>query len=272
MLNLGFLGKIVFSKQFTALVLLTFISYSALAENENVISFVKNNIQVNENNLDFNNDDWIKVKGSKDKNNLSIIHNKKSIFGNELGIAWNISEFISVNFNVFENQSTTNFNAFPTTFNSRRIPSKSLNYASKSLSQVNTLNGNERIFGYKFGLSSKLGLGRNYKLNINFDYGLLDGADLVGFNSNEINTSSFELGIRNNKFGASLNTDIFIEDSNQFNTNSRLGFELDWHFSDVTTLSFGSKQRINTNSFNNQSNSLESLTGDIQYIKFKHNL
>lgn len=262
----------MFSRHFTALVLLSFISYSALAENENTFSFVKNNIQLNKNKLNFNNDDWIKVKGDKDKSNLSLIQNKKSIFGNELGVTWNVSDFISVNFNVFENQSFTNFNAFPGTSNSSLIPSKSLNYASKSLPIANTLSGSERIIGYKFGVSSKLGLGHNYKLNINFDYGLLGGADLVGFNTNEINTSTFKLGIRKNKFGASFNTDIFIEDNDQFITNSRLGFELDWHFSDVTTLSFGSKQRINTNSFGNQSNSLESLTGDIQYIKFKHNL
>lgn len=258
------------TKQFTVLIFLTFISFSALAENDSTFSFVKNNINLNQSAKFLNNDDWIKVKANNKKSSLSFIKDKKSIFGNELGVAWNISDFVSVKFNYFENQP------FLTSLQNHRenntlIPNKSLGY-SKVLSTSNNLTDSERISGYKFGLSSKLGLGGNYKLNINFDYGLMDGADLVGFNSNEINTSTFELGIRKNKFGASLNTDIFIEDSKEFNSNSRLGFELDWHFSDVTTLSFGSKQRINTNTLGKQNNSLESLTGDIQYIKFKHNL
>jgi hypothetical protein len=260
----------VLTKQITALVLLTFFSYSALAENDKTFMFVKNNIQLYKNSQTANYDEWIQVKNNKNKSTLSFIQDKKSIFGNEFGVAWNISDFISVNFNYFENQSLLSNNQTYNTKNTM-IANKSLGY-SKFLSTNNNFADSERISGYKFGLSSKLGLGRNYKLNINFDYGLMDGADLVGFDTNEINTSTFELGIRKNKFGASLNTDIFIEDSKEFNTNSRLGFELDWHFSDVTTLSFGSKQRINTSSFNNQSNSLESLTGNIQYIKFKHNL
>jgi len=217
-------------------------------------------------------DDWIKVKNKNKKKHSAFSFSKKnkSIFGEELALAWNISNFISVNFNVFENQSRNDY----TYLNSRTSSSNIA--ANKSFSKFSpiaqTTSDSYRIAGYKFGLSSKLGLGRNYKLDINFDYGVLDGADLIGFKNSAINTSSFALGIRKNKFGASLNTDIFIENSLDANANSRLGFELDWHFSDETTLSFGSKQRINSNLLNSQSNSLESLTGDIQYIKFKHNL
>ena len=114
-------------------------------------------------------------------------------------------------------------------------------------------------------------MGNNYILNIDFDYGQLADADLVGFNSPEVNTSSFALGFRKAKFGASLLSDSYLEENVGLINSTRLGFELDWYFSDHTTISFGSKQRINNNQ-NNISNSLDSLTGDVQYIKFQHNL
>ena len=64
--------------------------------------------------------------------------------------------------------------------------------------------------------------------------------------------------------------DIFLEDNTDFMQNSSYGLELDWYFSDDTTFSVGTKQRINSSI--KQENSLDSLTGNIQYIKFQHNL
>ena len=208
--------------------------------------------------------DWIKTENN---HSFSLETNKDVTFGDELSLAWSLSSFLTVNLSVFESQSNNNFkeNSILSSFNSGR---------NKSLIQPQSkpLDVNRNITSYKLGLSSALGLGSNYTLNINFDYGQLADADLVGFNSSEVNTTSFALGIRKAKFGASLNTDMYLEDNIDLKDHSRLGLELDWYLSDDTTLSFGTKQRLNSDSYIDRSNSIDNLTGNVQYIKFQHNL
>jgi hypothetical protein len=184
----------------------------------------------------------------------------------KLNFFWQNSPLFSVHFNIFENQYIdTNAELQDSILKSKQlILSKGF-----SLSNIDSINRN--ITGYKIGLSSELGLGNNFMLDLNFDIGQLDGADLIGFNNKEINTTSFALGIRKSNFGASINTDIFLEDLEANLEQSRLGFEIDWHFSNDGKLSFGSKKTMgDTKSY--QSNSIDDITGDVQYIKFQHNL
>ncbi len=201
----------------------------------------------------------------------SLFDNKsKSIFlsqsENDINFAWQLSNFFSVSFNVFENQASyTDFENSDNNANQNQL------FFNKSLSLINSDSINRNVSGYKLGLSSELGLGNDYRLDLNFDIGQLEGADLIGFNQKEINTTSFALGIRKSQFGASINTDIFLEDSEANLEQSRLGFELDWHFSKDGKLSFGSKKTIGDAS-SNQSNSIDDITGNVQYIKFQHNL
>ena len=219
------------------------------------------------------NDIWISTNNNSQNTPVFSLQNNKRIdFGNEVAIAWNLSDSIIINLSLFENRINSN-NA-----SNEKSPSDSYsknidNTFGKIASQYSqpSLYSNRNISGYKFGISSKFGMGDNYILNIGFDYGQLAHADLVGFNSPEVNTSSFALGFRKSKFGASLLTDSYLEENVDIINNTRLGFELDWYFSDQTTISFGSKQRINNNQTNITS-SLENITGDVQYIKFQHNL
>ena len=244
-------------------------SFAVLAENDDVLNSHESDPPlINyslENHLP---DKLIKVKNERRDPYFSIAVNQNINLGDEIDLAWSLSNSIRVNLSIYQNQTTSNF----ITDINRLAPISNNKSFNTFTSPTAILDANRNISGYKFGITSEIGIGNNYKLNLNFNYGQLEDANLVGFNNNEINTSSFALGIRNAKFGASLNTDVFLEDNVDFRDHSRLGIELDWHFSDDTTLSFGTKQRLNSNSYLDNSNSLDNLTGDVQYIKFKHNL
>ena len=191
----------------------------------------------------------------------------------ELSFAWNLSDALIVNLSIFETLANTNQNYNNNFIQLNENLGINKNYNKLAIQPQNTfLDSSRNVSGYKLGISSKLDILDNYILNIGFDYGQLEDADLVGFNSPDVNTTSFELGFRKSRFGASLLTDTYLENNVDLTGHTRLGFELDWHFSDDTSISFGSKQRIKNSSSNNTSNSLDSLTGDVQYIKFQHNL
>lgn len=213
------------------------------------------------------NNDWISVNSITSESQFTWSSNTTDILSEEIALAWNFKDFLSVNINVFENKYTSGFDGTKHHYISNN---KSFNKSLSLQQPSSSLDINRRLIGYKFGVSSELELGEEYKLDINLDYGQLAGADLAGFTSNEVNTSSFELGIRTNKFGASFNTDLYHEKNIDLMQNSRLGLELDWYFSKDTTFSVGSKQRVNDKV--SQSNYLDSLTGNVQYIKFQHNL
>jgi hypothetical protein len=214
-------------------------------------------------------DDWIKVNNRFNYNptSFSLKTNKNITFGDELALAWNLSDSLSLNLSIFENQSNRNYLAKQNT--SPQNQQKSLN---KFISQPTSIDVNKNLSGYKFGISSKLDMGKSYIVNINLDYGQLDDANLVGFNSSKVNTSSFELGIRKSKFGASLLTDSYLENNTDVLNHTRVGIELDWYFTEDTIISFGSKQRYNNKSYIDQTSSLDNLTGNVQYIKFQLNL
>lgn len=229
----------------------------------------------NSNNINVN-DDWISASHKDDTPVFTLKTNKNIDFGNEVAIAWNLSDSIIINLNLFKNRlnskSNTRDNATP--FNYSKSYDTNLSKIPRKPAmpiQGSSLETNSNISGYNFGISSKFGMGRNTVLNIDFNYGQLADANLIGFSSPEVNTSSFTLGFRKARFGASILTDTYLEDHVDMIDNTRLGIELDWYFSDDTTISFGSKQRIN-NKQSITSSTLDSLTGDVQYIKFQHNL
>lgn len=227
------------------------------------------NFTNNEFQLSSDNEDWIYTQSNLKDNKYSISANKNISFGNEVSFAWNFSDYLKFNLNVFENQIQDN----GITSYSNNYSNKSLGgFSNKNLTDVIQSEINRSITGYKFGISSELGLGNNYKLGLNLDYGQLDGADIIGFYNEEISTTSFGLGIRKSNFGASVNTDIFLEENTDLIDGSRFGFEFDWYFSDETKISLGTKQRLNTSNTSETNNSLDSLTGNVQYIKFQHNL
>ena len=258
-------------KQLLIFLLFAINSLGVLAEDGGALNSDKFNSQYLEPTSTKHKDDWIKIKSSLKTPIFSVVKNQDLTLGDELALAWSLSNSLSVNLSVFDTPTTNNYiaNIAANPFNQNISQNKSLNALPL---QQPLLDVNRNLSGYKLGVSSEMGIGNDYKLNIKFNYGQLEEANLAGFNSNEINTTSFTLGIRKAKFGASINTDTYLEDNVDLVDHSRLGLELDWHFSDDTTISFGTKQRLNSSSYLDQSNSLDNLTGDVQYIKFKHNL
>lgn len=225
-------------------------------------------------------EDWIRTKVARANKGYQVLNSDDILLNNEISFKWDISDSMSLSLNVFDNY-LLNSSVTGNSFNYQGFSHlKNYSVINKSLgtqSYTPSASGlNNNYSGYRLGISSQLGLGDEYKLNVNFDYGQIDGAESVGFSNDEVTTTSFGLGIRKNKFGASVNTDIYLQGNDTSDIglldNSRLGFELDWHFSDETKISLGSKKRINNDTSNVQPGSLESLTGNVQYIKFQHNL
>ncbi|MCF6320012.1 MAG: hypothetical protein L3J83_12195 [Proteobacteria bacterium] len=246
------------------------------AENDTEQSFtLLGNQSNNLNSLNVNNE-WISANHKDNTPVFTLKANKNTDFGNEVAFAWNLSDSIVINLNLFESQlnlnTTSRHNAIPQNYNKNLNKNPSKNFGKPTTPyQTPSFDTNSNISGYNFGISSKFGMGNNTVLNIDFNYGQLVDVNSAEFTNPDVNTSSFALGFRKAKFGASFQTDSFLENNIDVIDNTRLGIELDWYFSDDTTISFGSKQRINSKQANGP-NSLDSLTGDVQYIKFQHNL
>lgn len=240
----------------------------AYANDEDSLNFQKIDPQlINYHLQEDEDDDWIKTNTSQPKKFFSLSSQRTNSFRDEVEMAWSFSNLFSINVNLFEDGNYKNYFNLP----SQSIPTRSLNKsASRSLQP--TLDANTRLKGYKVGLSSDFGIGNELKLGINIDYGKLNGANLIGFNTNNVNMSSFALGIKNKKFGASLITDSVIENNNFLSDQARMGIEIDWHLSENTTFSFGTKQQIKNNNTSTQTTNFDNLSGNVQYIKFQHNL
>ena len=237
------------------------LDYSDIASRESHSQYLNSQLNI----------DWIKTNPNyfkNDKQILAIVQNNSFTSGKKLAFEWDLSNYLSLNLSFFENQVQFGSNYNPSVYTS--LPSFNKSYTS-SVATVNNTYRNLR--GYSFGVSSEVNLWQNYKLDINFDYGLLNGADLVGFSNNDINTTSFALGIRKAKFGATVNTDVYLQDNVNLYNSSRLGLELDWHFNEDSKISIGTKTRLSDiKQTSNNHNSLDSITGNVQYIKFEHNL
>lgn len=252
--------------RFLLLILVSLNCTVALAQDSYDLKFQKIDSQLISYKLSENqNEEWINVENNIEQGQFLWTSNTSETLSDEIALAWNFTDFLSFNLNVFENKYITD--GISSNSSIASISNKFTKYAPIPQSSDDI---NRRLSGYKFGVSSQMGLGNDFKLGINLDYGQLDGADLAGFSNQAINTSSFELGIRNNKFGATVNTDIFMEKNIDIMQNSRMGIEIDWFYSKDTTFSMGTKQRLNDSS--DQLNYLDSLTGNVQYIKFQHNL
>lgn len=251
------------------LLALTLFSIHVYANDEDSLNFQRVDPQLINYHLQINkNDDWIKTSASQPKNFFSLSSKNTSTFRDEVQMAWSISNLFSINLNLFEDGNYKNYFNLPSENTILPSPNKSASLTSRQ----SILETNTRLKGYKIGLSSDIKLSNQLKLGINLDYGKLNGANLIGFNTDNVNMSSFALGIKNKKFGASLITDSVIENNNFLSDQARMGFEIDWHFSENTTFSFGSKQQIKSNTNNTQTSNFDSLSGNVQYIKFQHNL
>ena len=121
--------------------------------------------------------------------------------------------------------------------------------------------------GYQLGVSSVLDINSNWRFGVDLSTGQVSG-DILGLYQDQLDTTSFGLGVRNQRFGASLHSDFAASRQNSALYRSSIDLQVDWHFNKDGTLSFGARRHMNDNVATN----LDQFTGTVPYIKFKHNL
>lgn len=121
--------------------------------------------------------------------------------------------------------------------------------------------------GYQLGVSSVLNITPNWRFGVDLATGQVSGS-VMGLYQDQLETTSFGLGIRNQRFGASLHSDFASSQQNSDLYRSSIDLQVDWHFNQDGTLSFGARKNMNDNTATN----LDRFTGTVPYIKFKHNL
>lgn len=272
LLNLEFLelNQVKTNRHIIVLLAASLLSTYTYANDDSIFNFYKVDSQLINYDIEDSTTDenWIKTTSKKTNTFFNLSTKQTNSFRDEVQMAWNFTDFFSVNVNLFEDNNYSNYFSLP----SLNANSRPFNKSTSTSLATGNLDVNTRLQGYKIGVSSDFGIGEKLKVGINLDYGTLNRADLVGFRSENVNTSSFELGIRNSKFGASVITDGVIENNTFLTEQSRMGIEIDWHFSDNTTFSFGTKKQMNKNDTTTQTTTLDNLSGNVQYIKFQHNL
>ena len=179
----------------------------------------------------------------------------QSVLGNELIIGKKVSSLLSVHLNLFENEDASASLMQPNFFRT-----SSLNYNSHDAD----------LLGFQLGISSVLNLTGKTQFGFEFEHGRLE-TDYPSLLGEDITATSFGMGLRRGRFGASLNSDLFISQNVDLLDRTTLDIQLDWHFTDKGTISFGVNKNM-SDSASNQQRSIDEFTGTIPYIKFRHNL
>lgn len=173
--------------------------------------------------------------------------NKEGLFGNELVVGMKFADWLTLRLNVIdENESMSLFS-----------PVGQSNHSSSD------------FVGYQFGVSSVMNISENWRLGFDLGRGRV-GGDLVGLYQDRIETTRLGFGIRNQKFGATFQSDFMNRSSDNELEQSTMDLQVDWHFTRDGTISFGARRSVNEN--NTTTTSLDQFTGTVPYIKFKHNL
>jgi|SRR5690554_4816853 len=122
--------------------------------------------------------------------------------------------------------------------------------------------------GYQLGITSVLNLTSNWRFGVDLSTGQVSG-DLWGLYQDQLDTTSVGFGIRNHRFGASLQSDFVSSQQHSNVHQSTIDLQVDWHFNQDGTLSFGARRNMN---YAPTATNLDQFTGTVPYIKFKHNL
>lgn len=199
------------------------------------------------------------------QNNLSQNSNL-SLSQDHLTLAWSLSDGISLHMNLFEN--TINSDALQNNSNNYYFNPNNYNQlqTQKQLPSI----GNQLIQSYSLGVASKYNLGPSYLLDLNLNIGRIEGANLLGFSADDIQTTTLGIGLRKSNFGAKLNTNFYLDSFTRLSNSSTLDFEFNWHFSDNGILTFGTQKPMSSSI--EATDSFDSVLGNVQYIKFQHNL
>lgn len=195
---------------------------------------------------DFDNDGYDFLTPQSKGYHLS--KNKQGLFGDELVVGMKFADWLSLRINVIEDNDS--FDLF------------------SSLNQINAKPTDSDFVGYQLGVSSVMNISDNWRLGFDLGRGQV-GGELLGLYQDQIQTTSFGLGVRNQRIGATFQTDFMNSTTYQDLEQSTMDLQVDWHFTQDGTLSFGARRSVNEN---NASTNEEQLTGTVPYIKFKHSL
>jgi len=179
----------------------------------------------------------------------------QSVLGNEFIIGKKVSPLLSVHLNLFENEAIGSTLLQPNFLNNSGLGSNSQD---------------ADLLGFQLGISSVLNLTGKTQFGFEFEHGRIE-TDYPSLLGEDIRATSFGLGLRTGRFGASLNSDMFTSQSVDMMDRSTLDIQLDWHFTDKGTISFGAHKNMSDGS-SSQQRSIDDFTGTIPYIKFRHNL
>jgi len=174
------------------------------------------------------------------------LETQNSLYGQQVMFRMQFADWLSLRLGVYD-ETQTNQLFLP-------IPKQ------KSTSHINDLS-------YQLGVSSVLDISTNWRLGLDLSTGQVSG-DMLGLYQDQLDTTSFGLGVRNQRFGASLHSDYISSQQNNTLYRSSIDLQVDWHFNRDGTLSFGARKNMNDNTATN----LDQFTGTVPYIKFKHNL
>lgn len=176
------------------------------------------------------------------------LSSRQNVFGQQVMVRMQFADWLSLRLGVYDEQQAGNL-FLP-------INSQS-NYGQQN-----------QDLGYQLGITSVLNLTSNWRFGVDLSAGQVAG-DLWGLYEDQLDTTSIGFGIRNQRFGASLQSDFMSSQQHNNVRQSTIDLQVDWHFNQDGTLSFGARRNMNDVP---TATNLDQFIGTVPYIKFKHNL
>ncbi len=177
----------------------------------------------------------------------TFLEKQNNLYGQQLMFRMQFADWLSLRLGVYDGSQS----------NQLFMPAPQPSYQSNPFNDLS----------YQLGLSSVLDISSNWRFGLDMSTGQISG-DMLGLYQDQLDTASFGLGVRNQRFGASLHSDYASSRHNSQLYRSSIDLQVDWHFNQDGTLSFGARKNMNDDAATN----LDRLTGTVPYIKFKHNL
>lgn len=172
----------------------------------------------------------------------------QNIFGQQVMVRMQFADWLSLRLGVYDDQQAGNL----------FLPLKpAAEYGPQ-----------QQDLSYQLGISSVLSLTTNWRFGVDLSTGQVSG-DSLGLYQDQLATTSVGFGVRNQRFGASLQTDFMSSQQQNDVHQSTIDLQIDWHFNRDGTLSFGARKNMNDDPV---TTNLDQFTGTVPYIKFKHNL
>lgn len=174
--------------------------------------------------------------------------NQQGLFGEELVMGMKFADWLTLRLSVIDEDQPFSL------FSGQPMPAQ---------------HTSDDLLGYQFGVSSVLNLSQNWRFGIDLGMGKV-GGEMMGLYEDQLETTRVGFGVRNQKFGATFQSDFMNSTTTNQIDQSTIDLQVDWHFTKDGTLSFGARRNISESTSNGTN--INELTGTVPYIKFKHNL